>query len=248
MREIGLVAAAFEKQPVPASYPSLIRTLHWIMAVGFAAVWITGVLTINLEGLGSKAWDERQGFVRDLHKSLALTLVALAVVRIFARWLLRVPALPAAIPARERHLAHAGHAALYTIIFLAGATGVAIADLQEYGNSYFGLPLPQIFPTTTAVLGWRVDPWAYLLHAVIAYGLLVLVIGHVAAVFLHRAHGVNLATRIVGPRSHADRWMKGAALTLALVGTVVAAGTLRGHLTVGPSEQPRDYGPGTRPL
>lgn len=242
------MASAFDIAPLPASYPSLIRTLHWIMAAGFAAVWITGVLTINLEGLGSEAWDRRQEFVRDLHKSLGLTLVALAVVRVFARWLLRLPALPAAIPARERQLAHVGHATLYILIFLAGATGLAIADLQEYGNAYFGISLPQIFPTRSSVLGWRVDPWAYVLHAAIAYGLLVVVIGHVTAVFLHRAHGVNLASRIVGTRANADRWIKSAALTLAFVGILVAASGLRGHINVGPSEQPRNYGPDTRPL
>lgn len=230
------------------TYSALIRALHWSMAVGFVAVWVTGVLTVNMEGLGSDIWDARQGQVRDLHKSLALSLVALAVVRLSARWLSPGPSLPPAIKPRERCLAHIGHAALYLLIFLAAATGLAIADLQAYGNAYFGIDLPQLYPTRETVAGWRVDPWAYVLHAVLAYGFLALVCVHVAAVIRHRRHGVDLSRRMIGDAPTASAWIDRAALIVALAVVLVVAGALRGHLTLGPSERPRDYGSASRPL
>lgn len=231
-----------------ASYPALVRVLHWTMAIGFVAVWLTGVLTVNMEGLGSEAWDARQSQVRDLHKSFALTLVALAVIRLFARWLLPIPPLPPAIGSRERRLAHGGHAALYAIIFLASAAGLAIADLQAYGNAYFGIDLPQIYPTREVLAGWSIDPWAYVLHAVLAYGLLALVCLHAVAVFMHRQHGLDLSRRMVGKAPAASAWVNRAAIVLAFVVAVVSAGALRGHLTPGPTETPRDYGRTTRPF
>jgi cytochrome b561 len=211
------------------------------MAAGFVLVWLTGVLTINLEGLGTEEWDARQGAVRDFHKSLALTLAALAVVRLFARWLLPIPRLPTTIPALERRLAHAGHAALYSLIFLTSVAGLAIADLQAFGNKYWGVSLPQLFPTTEVVMGWRVDPWAYVVHALLAYVLLALVCLHVAAVYVHRRAGIDLSDRIAGRGKSARFAVRASAMALAAVMVLVAAGAMRGHLTLAPSETPRDY-------
>jgi len=123
VRSAADVSIAYAATPVDV-YPRLIRGLHWAMAAGFALVWLTGVLTINLEGLGSESWDARQAAVRSLHKSLALTLVALTIIRIFARWLLPNPPLPSEIAGVQRRLAHAGHAGLYLLIFLTSAAGL----------------------------------------------------------------------------------------------------------------------------
>jgi cytochrome b561 len=223
------------------TYPAQIRFLHWTMAIGFVAVWLTGILTVNLEGLGSELWDDRQGQVRDLHKSLALTLVVLAIIRLFAKWLLPSPPLPSSMALREQHFAQAGHTALYIFIFLTAATGLAIADLQGYGNAYFGIDLPALYPVKETVAGWTVNPWSYVLHALLAYSLLLFVCGHVAAVYMHRRQNVDLSSRMVGDRPTARVWINRATVVLAFVVALVAVGALRGHLTFGPAEVPRDY-------
>jgi len=91
------------------------------------------------------------------------------------------------------------------------------------------------------VLGWPVDPWAYVLHAMFAYGLLALVCLHVAAVFLHRRSGLDLSQRIVGRRQGAQRVISAAAVVLAALAVLIVMGAARGHLTLGPAESPRDY-------
>lgn len=225
----------------PESYSSFLRVLHWSMALGFAFVWISGVLTINLEGLGTIESDALQKTVRNLHKSVALTLLLLLVVRLGARLVQGVPPLPAHMSLREQRAAHLGHAAIYALVLLIALSGLAIADLQGFGNAYFGLRLPPLYPVVADVAGWPVDPWSYVVHAMLAYLFLVLIGIHVGAVFFHRRQGIGIETRMTGAAQHARRWIDVAAALLIVTATTVVIGALRGHLTVGPAETPRNY-------
>jgi cytochrome b561 len=231
-------------------YSRAARMLHWLMAIGFALMWATGVLVTNVEGVPLFTENDRQGVIRDLHKSIGLTLLGLLVLRAGLRVLVPPPPLPEAIPSREQRHAHIGHFALYATVVVACITGLAIADVQEYGNAYFGIELPQIFPTTERILGWSVNPWIYVLHAVFAYGLLALVVGHVVFVAVHRSkHGVALLNRMLALRRTRDdvalkRLVRGA-ITFAAVIAVLAAVAF---VTLGPAEEARDYSTKTTPF
>ncbi len=224
-------------------YSRFLRILHWSMALGFAFVWISGVLTINLEGLGTAEGDALQKTVRNFHKSVALTLLLLLAVRLAARLLQGVPPLPAHIPLREQRAAHFGHAAIYLLVVLIALSGLAIADLQGFGNAYFGLKLPALYPVVAEVAGWSVDPWSYIVHAILAYLFLVLIGIHVGAVYLHRRQGVSVESRMTGETPHARRWIDVAAALLFLTAATVVVGALRGHFTLGPDRPPLS-GPG----
>lgn len=226
----------------PYYHPAL-RCLHWTMALGLVLAWITGVLTVSVEGVPSFVEGDRQGAIRDLHKSIGLSLLLLLVIRIAVRLSYPVPPLPAPAVAASGRLAHLGHFMIYMVIAGAGVTGFAIADLQGYGNHFFGTPLPQGLPVTAEVFGWSVDPWSYVAHAVLVYALLAAVLGHVLLVAVHRRwHRVSLLPRILlssGLRPD------GVLTVLLLVTLTLAAGTAvlaaRAHLTLGALEQPRDY-------
>ena len=155
--------------------------------------------------------------------------------------MLGTPPLPVEMPLRERRAAHWGHAAIYALVVLIALTGLAIADFQGFGNAYFGIKLPPIYPAVTEVVGWSVDPWSYVVHATLAYSLLLLVSIHVAAVFLHRKQGLGLETRMAGRTANARLWIDIAAAVFVLTASTVIVGALRGHLTIGPAEVPRDY-------
>lgn len=225
------------------TYSRLVRTLHWLMAAGFVAMWVTGVLVVNVEGVPAFVEEDRQGVVRDLHKSIGLTLALLLVVRLFARVIVPPPALPASIPAADRRLAHLGHGALYASVVLATVTGLAIADLQDFGNAYFGIPLPKLFPTVESVGGFAVDPWSYAAHGLVAYGLLALVLVHVAAVGWHRRrHAVDLLGRVTAlAPARASAAYRPLAIGALVVALLVFGFAIRAHTTVGPMETPRDY-------
>jgi cytochrome b561 len=213
------------------------------MAVGFALMWLTGVLVTNVEGVPFFTENDRQGAIRDLHKSIGLTLLALLVLRLGLRFIVPPPPLPAAIPAPERRHAHLGHIAIYAVIVAACVTGYAIADVHEYGNAYFGIGLPQIFPTTERFLGWSSTPWAYVLHAALSYGLLVLIVGHVVFVAIHRRkHGVRLLLRMLAiPTERADGALRKLTWTVGGLSAAIAFFAILAIVTLGPTEEPRDY-------
>src|SRR3546814_3359133 len=79
-------------------YGKVARALHWIMAI---------LILFNLFlGFAHDALP-RDWKVMPVHKSIGLTVLALAVARILWRFTRRAPALPAGMPAWERGAAHA---------------------------------------------------------------------------------------------------------------------------------------------
>ncbi|MEX5546124.1 cytochrome b/b6 domain-containing protein [Pseudomonas pergaminensis] len=223
-------------------YHRYIRGLHWIMAFGFVLMWLTGVLVTNVEGVPYFVEEDRQGAIRDLHKSIGFTLLGLLIVRIGLKLIFSSPAMPGVISKFRKAGARLGHIALYIVIVLACLSGIAIADLHEYGNAYFGIELPQVFPTREYVAGWASTPWSYILHAVLAYTLLFLCVGHILAVWLHkRSHSLDLLPRMYKRSTERPRAMgrliKIAGVTVFIVVTFAA----RGFMTTGELEEPRDY-------
>ncbi|WON76506.1 cytochrome b [Serratia sp. UGAL515B_01] len=225
------------------AYHRSIRILHWVMAILFTLMWLSGIFVTNIEGVPYFIDLNIQDTIRDLHKSIGITLFILLVVRIGLRLITVSPPLPTSIPVTERVIAHIGHSALYITIILTCLAGLAISDLLGYGNAYFGIELPQIFPAREQLAGWAADPWSYVLHAVFAYGLLALVIIHVAAVWLHiRSHKVELLPRVlsVSPK----RSKKALSWISILAGSffiIIAVFAIRAWITQNSQEQARDY-------
>ena len=84
--------------------------LHWIVAVLIIANVVIG---LSAEAL-PEAWVRS---AVDTHKSIGITVLGLAVLRLLWRFSHPAPPLPASYPAWERIGAHAAHAALYVVIF-----------------------------------------------------------------------------------------------------------------------------------
>lgn len=231
------------KESAYVTYHRSIRILHWTMAIGFAAMWLTGVLVTNVEGLPYFVAEDRQGVIRDFHKSIGLTLLALMVLRLIMLLLHPAPSLPETIPRAKGRIARIGHFALYGAVLFSCLTGLAIADFHEYGNAYFGIELPKLFPTREEVAGWSVTPWSYILHAGFAYGMLVLVIGHIAAVWMHsRSHHIELLPRVLARSSIAPKaFLLRLVVICAIAMVVIVVFAVRGFATLGEEEQPRDY-------
>lgn len=240
----GIISQPISNSPNPyETYHRAIRFLHWAMAAGFVFMWFSGVFVTNIEGFPFWAENDRQGVVRDLHKSVGLTLLGLLVVRFGLRLFYKPPSLPERVGPTERRLATMGHLALYGTVVAASLTGLAIADVHEYGNAYFGIALPQMFPVTDTIAGFSSTPWAYVIHAVFAYGLLVLVIGHVASVVLHRTmQKVDLLPRILPAGSQqSGAVLRGLTMSVTGMALLVSFLAVRAIVTIGPLEEPRDY-------
>lgn len=177
----------------PTRYGPVIRAAHWAMAAGFAFLWASGWWMRH----GMEHDSPAQEALYDLHKSVGVTMIGLLAIRVAARTLSTLPPLPAALPERERRLAALGHLGLYTLTALALTTGWALTDFGGHGVVWFGVAMPQLFPTLETLWGLRLDPLASDLHAWLAYGVLGLAAVHVCAVFWHRRrHGVDLLRRM----------------------------------------------------
>jgi cytochrome b561 len=101
---------------VVARYTRIAVILHWLIA---ALIVANVVLALSAEQLP-------EGWVRpviDTHKSIGITVLGLAVLRLLWRVGHPSPPLPTTYPRWERSMAHLAHVALYLLIFAMPLSG-----------------------------------------------------------------------------------------------------------------------------
>ena len=97
-------------------YTSLAITFHWLVAVGI-------ILNLALTWIWPVVADEQVRPLINLHKSVGITVLGLAVMRLLWRFAHRPPPLPTGYKAWEVRLSHWTHIALYVLIFAMPLTG-----------------------------------------------------------------------------------------------------------------------------
>lgn len=99
-----------------ARYTRTAMVLHWLVAVLIIANVIVGLAADSLP----ETWIRS---AVDTHKSIGMTVLGLAVLRLLWRFAHRPPAMPDSYSPLERLGAHAAHIALYVLIFALPVTG-----------------------------------------------------------------------------------------------------------------------------
>ena len=171
---------------LPAKYTRTAIALHWLVAllisVNLLLVWFVDY------------WpEERVRLVIDTHKSLGITVLGFALLRLLWRLTHQPPALPGHYARWEQGASHAAHLLLYGLIFLMPLSGwlhdSAWKDAATHPMQLFGLiPWPRIGwimniePATKEMLH---DAFG-LLHTVAAYLLYMLVTLHIAGALKHQ--------------------------------------------------------------
>ena len=154
------------------------RLIHWVMALGFVFMWGCGYAMTTLVEDDSPLEE----LLFDLHISVGVTLLALLAARIGVRMAHRPPPLPDAIQGLERTAAHLGHAALYALPAVVIAVGWAETNFSGYAVRWFGVETPTVFPET----GEYLQDLSAEVHMWLAYTMLAVAAGHVAAAYKHR--------------------------------------------------------------
>jgi cytochrome b561 len=102
-------------------YTRVAILIHWAIAL---------LILVNVALGLSAAWlppsvlsDVQARVVIDTHKSIGITVLGLAIVRVFWRLTHRPPPLPAQFPGWEKAAAHFAHIALYVLIFALPLSG-----------------------------------------------------------------------------------------------------------------------------
>jgi cytochrome b561 len=151
--------------------------LHWLMAA-----LILGQFTLGF--VMTRTDDQRLAFERiQLHKSIGLTLLALAAVRIVWRLANRRPRLPG-LPRAEAHAARMVHAMLYALMFVLPLSGWALvsSSVLEIPTMPFGL---LVLPNLPLDVSEAAEAFWASVHRWIGWGAIVLVCLHVLAALRH---------------------------------------------------------------
>lgn len=165
--------------------------LHWAIALLILANIAIGQTVALLPDAILEKFDVR--FWIDLHKSMGITVLGLAILRILWRVTHRPPPLSQAFASWERTAAHAAHWLLYVMIFLMPLSGWAhdsawVAAATHPMHLYGVLPFPRI-GFFMAMDDASKDTWHTLLgnvHTWSAYTLYVLLALHIGGALKHQ--------------------------------------------------------------
>ncbi|HEY6514865.1 MAG TPA: YceI family protein [Steroidobacteraceae bacterium] len=159
----------------PDRWGAISQLLHWLIV---ALIVIQA--TLGLMGRTLPLGVEKVA-VLARHKSIGLTILGLAALRLLWRRLNPTPALPSNLRPHERLLARLTHAALYVLLFAMPFTGWIMSSARGFPVSWFNLyQLPDLVPKSERLYEAMVTT-----HAALAIALAVTVALHVAGALKH---------------------------------------------------------------
>ena len=127
---------------VEGRYTRVAMLFHWLVAAGIVA-------NVALAWTWPYLGDERVRPAIDTHKSIGITILGLAILRVLWRLTHRPPPFPTRYQLWERRVSGAVHGLLYALIFVMPLTGwimdSAYKDAASHPMALFGLvPWPRI--------------------------------------------------------------------------------------------------------
>jgi len=167
-------------------YTRLAMLFHWLVA---ALITINVVLALTVDDM-PKSFE--RPFI-DLHKSLGITVLGLALMRLLWRWANPPPPFPRGYAPWERTTAHVAHYVLYGLMFLMPLTGW-IHDSAWKGAPTHGLNLFWVIPWFRFGFIEQLSPATkeqihsvfFQIHASLAYVLYAVVALHIAGALKHQ--------------------------------------------------------------
>ncbi len=156
-------------------YGAIAKLFHWTIVALIIAQYI----------LIERAHDLPQSLQKlklyTYHKSVGITILALAVLRLLWRWANTVPPLPPTLRPVESVLARVTHVALYALIFAMPLSGWIMSNAENFPVSYFGwFTLPSLVAPDRS-LGELMEET----HELLFIALLSVALLHMAAALKH---------------------------------------------------------------
>jgi len=128
-----------------ARWGSVAQFLHWLIVALIITQVVLALSAERLHGMAKLAMLAR-------HKSVGITILMLAVVRLVWRLVNPTPPLPSTLKPYERVLANLTHMALYVLIFAMPITGWIMTSARGFPASWFNLfQLPDLVAKNRAL-------------------------------------------------------------------------------------------------
>ncbi|MDH3372633.1 MAG: cytochrome b [Gammaproteobacteria bacterium] len=157
------------------AWGSVARGFHWLIAALVIAQFLIGNVAEEMKLTPAKldlfVW----------HKSIGVTVLVLAVLRLAWRFGNPPPAPPAGTPAWERRLGALVHWVLYALIFIVPLSGWWVSDASRVPfRAYFLVPMPDLIATDRGLQEAAAE-----VHEALTIILLCVAIVHIAAALRH---------------------------------------------------------------
>ena len=169
--------------PRRTRYTTVAITLHWLIAALIVTIATLGLIMVNVKL--APIWQFR---LYQWHKSIGITILLLAMVRLVWRLAYPAPPLPAEMPRLERQAASSAHWVLYGLMLGLPLVGWALVSASPYNIPtvlYGVIPWPHL-PVLPGLSNKAAVE--HVLKGVHAYGAFVLigvVVLHAAAALRH---------------------------------------------------------------
>jgi cytochrome b561 len=159
----------------PRRWGAIAQLLHWLIVLFIVAQFTLATLFEQLPA-GAKKLT-----LLSRHKSIGITILILAVVRLAWRWSNPTPTLPDTLKPYERTLARLTHALLYVLLFAVPLSGWLMSSARGFPVSWFGfLQLPDLVPKNKALYEALLTT-----HGILAWTLGVVATVHLVAALKH---------------------------------------------------------------
>ena len=156
-------------------YTGVAKILHWFVAGAVVLQFILAQLADNA------ASDLRELALLANHKSVGITILAVAIVRIAWRVANPPPALPAGMPRWQVTASHVSHWSLYALLLLIPVSGWLMSSASAYSVSWFNLfQLPDFVQPDAGMADVYEE-----IHEILAKALFVIATLHILAALKH---------------------------------------------------------------
>ncbi len=151
------------------------QLLHWLIVLLVIAQFTLALLADDLPAGMKKL------ILLSRHKSIGITILVLACLRLGWRWANPTPTLPTTLKPYERLLARGTHLLLYVLLLAIPLTGWMMSSARGFPVSWFGfLQLPDLVPKDRALYEVLLTT-----HETLAWTLAAVVALHVGAALKH---------------------------------------------------------------
>ncbi|MBE7247580.1 MAG: cytochrome b [Actinomycetospora chiangmaiensis] len=178
-----MARAALDPAKRGARYTAVAIALHWLIGLAILAMLAMGLAMVHAPISTADKFKLYQ-----LHKSVGLTILALAALRLAWRLGHRPPPLPADMPGWEKGAAEATHVVLYMLMIGLPLAGWAIVSTSPFSipTLWFGvLRVPDLTVLTALGPKKALEPVFKAIHAYGAYVLIGLFALHAGAALRH---------------------------------------------------------------